>query len=118
MIIKFKVQTNYPELYLNTARFILKNGTEIEVDRTATGYTPDIKADEPFQMEWHNCYLWSLNGYNIFGTGNNDGFHLLNKCYEAEFEKMLKCEEASVDFWYEDEAPGDYDCKVISWEIV
>ncbi len=118
MDIKFTCRCNYGSLLINKAIFCLSKGTRIGVDRKVTATSDTIKPGEVFTLTFHNAYLWDLNGYNIFGTGSGDGFHLLNKCYEAEFAKMLWYEKASCFFEYEDEAAEDYEVEVLDFEVV
>ena len=115
MNIKFTVKPNRDELYLNKAVFTLKNGTTIGVDRHITGYTPGFKAGDTFELMFHNFYLWDLNGFNIFTTEGNGGFYLHDTYEKMEFAKLLKGAECA--FEYEDEAPDDYECQILSWEI-
>lgn len=116
MDIKFKCKCTYDSLLIDKAIFSFSKGTRLGVDRTVTAHPP-FRPGEEFELIFHNAYLWDLNGYNIFGTGNNDGFHFLNKCYEAEFAMMLSCEKATCYFEYEDEAAIDYEVEILDWEI-
>lgn len=65
MRITFKCETTKDYCAINTVKFILPTGMSITVDRTRTEYEID-KVTGDMTMTWYGCYLWAINGNNIF----------------------------------------------------
>ena len=67
MIIGMTVITNVDISQIDTLVFELKTGSKLEVDRKATDYEiKDVKEHKYF-IQFHDVYLWSLDGHHIFG---------------------------------------------------
>ena len=106
MQIRFKCKTNKDYCAINTAKFILPNGTTLTVDRTTTHF--DINGDE-LSMEWGCCYLWAINDNTIFTNATYitdvDGFSDL----VADAKVIFELEEDVED--------EDYEVNVLDWNI-
>ena len=147
MNISLKVLTNC-DPYINTIQVALPEGggvLTIDRDETAwnseeifgvdkskdyTGFVAEFheKVTEELHeatIEFDSCYLWALNGYNIFGP---EGMHpvVVNKLgnapglnqdfwYEEELVNLIKNGTATLEL--EDDAPEGYVCKLLSWEV-
>lgn len=102
MRLGFKAKTNKDYCMINSAKFILKNGTEILIDRTWTDFEIE---DGILNMLWEDCYLWELCGYNIFDREaylNDEAYGLLRTAKLIELE-------------LEDDADDDYEVWDIEW---
>jgi len=99
--IAFKCRTNLNICMINTAKFILPNGTVLTVDRTDTEYTAE---NGLLNMTWKNCYLWAINDCCIFGD------YLAYLDMPRDMNDLLK--GTKVEFEIEDDAPLNYkvDC--------
>ena len=63
MRITFNCKTNKDYVAINAVKFVLPIGMTITIDRTNTEW--DIEGSN-LSMTWHGCYLWAINGNNIF----------------------------------------------------
>ncbi len=99
MRINFIAGTNKDYVAINTCIFTLKNGTEITVDRQETNYTINGKE---LAMTWSGCYLWAINGLNVF-----DGKPPKSECQDEESIRLLQS-AVSARFELEDDADEDY----------
>lgn len=104
MRIYFECETNKGYVAINTLEITLPTGTTITVDRDTTEY--DLNGD----MVWKSCYLWAIDGHNIFG----DGYRFKNSSDVKDFKELIK--EATLEFTY-DEDVADEDYKVTIKEI-
>ena len=97
MDIMFKCATNKNFVAINTLSLILPNGTKLTIDREETEY--DIEGSR-LDMTWRNCYIWAIDGYNIFGDeGSPIG--------GTEFKSLLHA-VSSYYFELEEDAGEDY----------
>ncbi len=106
MRIVFECKKNKNYCMVNTTIFHLKNGTTITIDRKCTEYGIDDNGN--LEMNWSECYIWAINGRNIFGG---------NYAYlEDAFETLELLKDATVELELEDDAP-DEDYKVEVKEV-
>lgn len=108
MDIKFECYTTSKEIYINIAEFHLADGTVITIDRDSTNTEID---NHKATITWENCYLWALNGRNIFedNTYIDDDYNI------SEFKELVK--NAYVELIKEDDFPSDYILEVQKFEI-
>jgi len=111
MDIEFTCTTNRDICMINTADFCLSNGTSITIDRDNTEWSIE---GNTLSMTFKNCYLWGINGFNIF-----DGSSLvyLTDYGTEEFRKLV--EDSTVFLELEDDAPyDDYKVEVTGFSII
>lgn len=102
MTLGFKAKTNKDYCMINGARFILKNGTEILIDRTWTNFEIE---DGILNMTWDDCYLWELCGINIFDKEAYLGDEMTRLLNNADL----------IELELEDDADDDYKVWDIEW---
>ena len=105
MTLEFKCKTNKDYVAINTLKITRSCGAKLTVDRETTEY--GINNGE-LTMTWKGCYLWALDGYNIFG---DEGYYMTDGDVE-EFKKL--CKVAFFDFELEDDVDEDYFVKIES----
>ena len=107
MRISFKCKTNRDYVAINTAKFILSTGSTITIDRDTTEWDIDKNTRE-LTMVWKHCYLWAIDGNNIFTEGAyiTDG---------ANFEDLVA--DARVMLLVEEDADDDYEVDVLDWSV-
>ena len=105
MRITFICRTNKNYVAINTAKFILPTGSTITIDRDETEW--DINNNE-LSMVWRRCYVWAIDGNNIFTEGAyiTDG---------ANFEDLVS--NARIMLEVEEDADDDYEVDVVEWRI-
>lgn len=113
MKINFKCKTSHQDAYINTLVISLRSGSKITIDRGLTISEVDDKGE--MTMTWEDCYLWALDGFHFFGNEEEYGLQLFDLELN-EFRKLIK--GCNAEFVIEDEAPSDYNCEIISYEIV
>lgn len=97
MDLTFVVETNKKYVAINTAIFQLKDGGTITLDREETYYS-SLK-NGFLTMEWHDVYLWEINGINIFDEPYQPAdIYFIALIEDCEF----------VEFVLEDDADSDY----------
>lgn len=98
MNIDFVCNTNHDYVRINTLKVQLPSGTIITIDRDHTEFS--INEDE-LGMTWYGCYIWAVDGYDIFG------FH---GCHDVNVEELnnLIMSGANVFFELEDDVDSDY----------
>lgn len=142
MNISLKVLTNC-DPYINTIKIALpEGGGVLTIDRDGTAWDSDeifgvdkskdytslitevheevTKELHETTIEFEGCYLWALNGYNIFGPHGMypvivDNVSDKDYWYAEELVNLLKRGTAELEF--EDDAPEGYICKLLSWEV-
>ena len=107
MRITFKCKTNKDYVAINVAEFILPTGSTITVDRDTTEWDID-KSTHELTMVWKHCYLWAIDGNNIFTEGAyiTDG---------ANFEDLIA--DARIMLLVEEDADDDYEVDVLDWSV-
>lgn len=105
MRITFKCRTNKDYVAVNTAKFILPTGSTITVDRDNTEW--DVQ-DGDLTMVWRHCYIWAIDGNNIFTEGAyiTDG---------ANFEDLVA--DARIILELEDDTDEDYYVNVLECHV-
>jgi hypothetical protein len=80
---------------INTAKFRLKNGSVLTLDREETEW--DV-SDGTLYMTWNNIYVWEIDGAAIFNSETyvNEELRLLLK--EAILLEMEKEEDAEPEY--------------------
>lgn len=112
MRIEFTGTTNKDYVMINTAKFKLKSGSVITVDRGETDWSID---NGRLEMEWLGCYIWAIDDMNIFDQEDEYG-HPVNTYYAmTEFKKLVEGAELKLEL--EDDADEDYEVKIESWNI-
>jgi hypothetical protein len=104
MNIDFTAKTNRPYCMINTAKFKLKNGSVITLDRKETDWSIH---NNILSMSWKNVYIWEIDGCSIFDYEvpvNNELWPLLNDA------NLLALET-------EDDADSDYSVTEISYSL-
>ena len=112
MKIEFVCKTNKEYVMINTLLLTLKSGAVLTIDRDETLYDIDEKGN--LSMTWEGCYLWALDGFNIFSSEYYCGVR------PADFEKneFIKLTEgAGASFELEDDADEDYEVELVSYSI-
>lgn len=102
MMLCFVAKTNKDYCMINLAKFRLKNGIEISIDRTYTMYEIE---NGNLNMNWEGCYLWELCGYNIF---DKEAYLNDEMCVLLQSAELIELE-------LEDDADEDYDVWNIEW---
>ena len=105
MRLEFIGTTNKDYVMVNTAKFKLKSGSVITIDRDTTEYTNE---DGKLDMLWRGCYMWAIDDWNIF----DDETYITD---EKEFEMLV--EGAELELELEDDADEDYWVKIERWSI-
>lgn len=99
MRISFRCSTNRNYVAINTVKFVLPTGSTITVDRDETEF--DINGSE-LTMTWKHCYLWAIDGNNIFTEGayitDGAGFEDLVANSKVIFELEEDCEDCAEDY--------------------
>ena len=97
MRIEFKGTTNKDYVMVNTAKFRLKNGSVITIDRDETEYTVE---DGKIDMLWRGCYLWAIDDFNITGDDAyiTDAKEFMALVNDAKLELELE-DDADEDYW-------------------
>lgn len=115
MRINFEGKTNHDYVMINTLKIQLQSGSVLTLDRKFTDYlslindttfdsfnpeesassgdfkfTPS-RGDFTLQMDWQDCYLWAIDGENLFAeevliTENTGKLFEGAKLYELELE--------------------------------
>jgi hypothetical protein len=104
MNIDFTAKTNRPYCLINTAKFKLKNGSIITLDRKETEWSIN---NDCLSMTWKNVYIWEIDGCNIFDFEvpvNNELCALLNDANLLELE-------------IEDDADSDYSVTEVNYSL-
>ena len=104
MDIVFKCETNKNYVAVNTLELMLPKGIRLTIDREQTEY--DIEGTT-LNMTWRNCYLWSLNDFNIFGE---EGCQINDEYAVEQFKELTK--NAIPFFVTEDDTETDYICLI------
>lgn len=106
MRINFEGKTNHDYVMINTLKIQLQSGSVLTLDRKFTDYlslindttfdsfNPEESAssgDFTLQMDWQDCYLWAIDGENLFAeevliTENTGKLFEGAKLYELELE--------------------------------
>lgn len=111
MKLRFEIKVNHDYIRINTLKVILKDGGVLYLDREQTNYMKTT-ANE-YTMYWDNCYLWTLNGRNIFGQ---EGTQITDDYSIDEFEKLI--EGAKFEFFLEeDDVDEDYKVDILDVRI-
>lgn len=95
MRIEFTAKTNRKVCMINNATFVLAGGGTITIDREDTEYSINKGI---LRMTWRNCYIWEINGVNIFSEPvfPNDDIEKLMK--GARFLKFNLEDDAGPDY--------------------
>lgn len=106
MNISFRCRTNKDYVRINTATFLLRNGSTVTVDRDQTLYDYDEETGN-LSMTWEDVYLWEVNGFAVFD----------NPAYVNEdFTGLMKgCTFLSFDI--EDDVDSDYEVTLVSCSL-
>ena len=107
MRISFKCKTNKDYCAINVAKFILPNGTILTVDRTRTEWDINNVTGE-MEMTWYCCYLWAINGHNIF----TDETYITDV---RGFEDLIA--DARVMLLVEEDVDEEYEVDVLDWSV-
>ncbi len=97
MNIYFEGKTNYREIMVNNATFILKDGSKVTVDRDETGFS--FNGNNKFEMQWSGIYIWDGEKGNYVED-------------ESIFDGAI-LDEIEI----EDDAPADYRLTVTKWSV-
>ena len=97
MKIRFICKTNYCTMWIDTARFVTKTGTEFVIDRDRTEWTYDA-ASQTMEMTWRDVYVWD---------GKTEDYGAAAKCLDGA---------QLVAFEIEDDAPEDYQVEPLKWK--
>jgi hypothetical protein len=98
MIIYFECSTNGTDVRINTLKIKLKGGSVLTIDRDWTEFNIE---NGKLTMTWRDCYLWALDGWNIFGEGYRLDYYSIE-----ELKNMI--EYGYFEFEIEDSADEDY----------
>lgn len=109
MTITFKCHTNKDYVAVNTLKILRQHGAMITVDREYTEYSIE---DGILTMTWRGCYLWALDGQNIFGS---DGYRITDEYSLDEFKVL--CNAALIDLELEDDVDEDYFVVIDDMEV-
>ncbi len=103
MVILIQGKTNHDYCMVNTAKFHLKDGGVLTIDRKETEYS--IENGE-ILMRWKGVYLWAINGEPI-----------ANECVMPNEKGLTKLlQNASLELELEDDAPDeDYEITDLAW---
>ena len=104
MKLKFicKTRPNEAKISINTLKITLKDGSVLCLDRDETDWLRTTTNE--IIMWWDNCYLWSLNGQNIFGQ---EGYKITDEYSIEQFKELI--EGATFEFFLEeDDIDEDY----------
>lgn len=99
MNIEFTAKTNKSYCMINTVTFRLPEGTTLTIDREITDYSIE---DGELSMVWEHCYIWEINGVNIFDREfplNSDAASLLET---AELICVDLEDDADPDYYVRD----------------
>ena len=109
MKISFKCKTNKDYCAINTAKFVLPNGTTLTIDRTRTEWSIVNQNTGELIMTWFCCYLWAINDNNIF----------TDEVYNLEADNFADLvADARVIFELEEDIEDeDYEVDVLEWGI-
>lgn len=105
MRIEFVGTTNKDYVMINIAKFKLKSGSVITIDRDTTEYTIE---NGKLDMLWRGCYMWAIDNWNIF----DDETYITDA---DEFAKLV--DGAELELELEDDADEDYEVKIERWNI-
>ncbi len=106
MRIEIYGNTNKNYCMVNTAKFHLKNGGIITVDREETEYTVNTEINQ-LSMLWKGVYLWAVNDCYLF-----DGE---DRVYPNAEEFIELISGATLELELEDDADEDYVVTDITW---
>ena len=110
MTITFKCKTNKDYVAVNTLKIGRPYGAMITIDREYTEYSIE---DGILTMTWRGCYLWAVDGQNIFGS---DGYRITDEYSMDEFKAL--CNAAMWrDFELEDDVDEDYFVTIDEMEV-
>ena len=111
MRISFRCLTNRDYVAINTVKFILPTGSTITVDRDSTEWDID-KSTSELTMVWKHCYIWAIDGNNIFTEGAyiTDG---------ANFEDLVADSKVVFELEEDDDSDcsEDYEVDVLEWSV-
>lgn len=106
MNISFKAKTNKKSCMVNIAKFHLKKGGTITIDRDASFYSI---TDGILEMEWSSPYLWEVNGVTLFDKPT---------IYFSDSDNLSQLlDGAWVELELEDDADDDYYVIDIVWNV-
>ena len=111
MNIEFKCKTNYEDPYINVLNITLKSGAKVTIDRPTTLYSVE---NGVMSMTWEDSYIYALDDAHFFGGEDEYGLRLFD-IEKDEFKKLVS--GCKAEFEIEDEAPQDYTCELISFEV-
>lgn len=109
MTLKFTCTTNKDYVRINTLKITKPHGAKLTVDRK---YTSADFHDGKLYMIWDDCYLWALDGWNIFG---DNGYEICDVYSVKEFKRLIQ--NAGLDFELEDDADEDYFVTIENMEV-
>ena len=116
MKIIFQCSSNYDYVAINTAKFKLKSGSTLTIDRKYTEW--EKGNDGCFAMAWSGCYLWAIDDCYTSDMFLGDGeITFANDEYAVKSFKELT-EGATVEFEPDCEVDGDYMVEAESFEIM
>lgn len=102
--INFTAKINKDYCMINTAKFHLKNGGTVTIDRENTIFSIE---NGNLSMTWNEIFIWAINDECIFCQNTYPSYEIV---------KLL--DGAWVEFDYEDEAVEDYQVSNIKWSIL
>ncbi len=120
MKICFKCYSNHDQVMVKSAKFRLRNGMTITMDRdqteTETEDMISLEGEKIISMTWKNVYIWMIEDVLV-----EDMF--LNSMYPADTEYAVNAmkkffEGAEVKFEYDNEAGEDYWIETVSFEFL
>lgn len=97
MNIYFEGKTNYREIMVNNAIFILKDGSKVTVDRDETGFS--FYGNGQYEMQWSGIYIWD---------GEKGDYVDDESIFDGAFLDKIE---------YEDDAPADCRISITKWSV-
>lgn len=97
MRIEFKGTTNKDYMMVNTAKFRLKTGSVITIDRDETEFTIE---DGKIDMVWRGVYLRAVDDFNIVDSDAyiKDAEEFAKLVIDGKLELELE-DDADEDYW-------------------
>lgn len=103
MRIQFTGITNKDYCRVNVAKFHLKDGGTITIDRNETCFTIE---NRQLTMEWSGIYIWDVNEWNIF-----------DQIIEPSENLIFLLKGSWVELELDSDADLDYEITNIRWII-
>lgn len=95
MRIEFTAKTNRKICMINTATFALASGGTVTIDRDCTEWSVEKGI---LSMTWRDCYLWEINGVNIFDEPFYPNEDIAELMKGAKFLKFDLEDDAGSDY--------------------